>query len=144
VSLPLGYDVCAGYDSARLEKAFVGSNYVPYKLGKKEYLAVEVPVYAGGVIPATAQARTASVLGLMGLTTLPGFDLAQSLKGHPGTEVAFNFGSGSSKATFRAGSAPAGSKSNSVNLHNGWHVETSAMVDGSGVFANANALALLP
>jgi CHASE1-domain containing sensor protein len=43
VSLPLGYDVCAGYDSAQLNRAFAGSTYVPYKLGKKDYLADEVP-----------------------------------------------------------------------------------------------------
>jgi diguanylate cyclase (GGDEF)-like protein len=143
VSLPLGYDVCAGYSSAQLERAFAGSTYVPYKLGKKDYLAVEVPVYSGGVIPATAQARTAGVLGLVGLTTLPRFVLLQSLEGHAGTAVAFHYGSGSSKVTFSAGSAPTGAKSNSVNLHNGWQVETFAMVDGSGVFANANALTLL-
>jgi diguanylate cyclase (GGDEF)-like protein len=57
--------------------------------------------------------------------------------------VAFRYGSGSSKVIFSAGSAPAGSKSNSVNLHNGWHVETFAVVEGSGVLANADALALL-
>ena len=143
VTLPLGFDVCAGYNAAHLEKAFAASTYIPYKLGKKDYLAVEVPVYAGGVIPASAQARSESVLGLVGLTTLPSFVLEQSLEGHPGTEVAFHYGSGTSKVTFRAGSAPAGSKSNTVDLHNGWHVETFGMVDGSGVFGNANALALL-
>jgi diguanylate cyclase (GGDEF)-like protein len=143
VTLPLGFDVCAGYNAAHLEKAFAASTYIPYKLGKKDYLAVEVPVYAGGVIPASAQARSESVLGLVGLTTLPSFVLEQSLEGHPGTEVAFHYGSGTSKVTFRAGSAPAGSKSNTVDLHNGWHVETFGMVDGSGVLGNANALALL-
>jgi diguanylate cyclase (GGDEF)-like protein len=143
VSLPLGYDVCAGYDAARLDRGFAGSTYVPYELGKKDYLAVEVPVYPGGDIPATTQARTANVLGLVGLTTLPRFVLRQSLEGHAGTAVAFRYGSGGSKVTFSAGSAPAGAKSNSVNLHNGWHVETFAAVEGSGVLTNADALALL-
>jgi diguanylate cyclase (GGDEF)-like protein len=141
--LPLDYDVCTGYDSARLASAFAGSSYVPYKLGKQTFLAVEAPVYSGGVIPASAQARTDSVLGLVGLTTLPSFVLQQSLQGHPGTAVAFHYGSGSSKTTFRAGSAPAGAMSTSVDLHNGWHVETFAAVDGSGVFGNSNAVALL-
>jgi diguanylate cyclase (GGDEF)-like protein len=143
VTLPLGYDVCAGYSSAHLEKAFAGSLYVPYQLGKKDYLALEVPVYSGGVIPTSAKVRSQSVLGFVGLTTLPNFDLQESLEGHPGTAVDFHYGSGSSKVTFKAGSAPAGSKSNSVNLHNGWHVETFASVQSSGVFANANALILL-
>jgi diguanylate cyclase (GGDEF)-like protein len=143
VLLPIDYDVCSGYSSARLETVFAGSSYLPYKIGKKDYFSLETPVYAGGVIPASAQARSESILGLVGMTTLPSFALRQSLKGHLGTAVAFRFASGSSKAIFRAGSAPAGSKSTSVDLHNGWHVETFASVDGSGVFGNANALAFL-
>jgi diguanylate cyclase (GGDEF)-like protein len=144
LALPLGYDVCAAYDStARITKAFANNTYVPYKIGNKSYLAVEGPVYPGGVEPATAQARAATVLGLVGLTTLPSFDLQQSLMGHPGTAVAFHYGSGSSKVTFTAGSAPAGAMSTSVNLHNGWQVETFGAVDGSGVLGNSNALVLL-
>jgi diguanylate cyclase (GGDEF)-like protein len=142
-NVPLGYDVCAGTNPAQLAKAFAKNTYLPYKLGKKDYLTIEAPIYPGGVIPVTAQARTASVLGLVGLTTLPSFVLERSLVGHPGTAVAFRYGSGSSKVTFKAGAAPAGSQSNSVNLHNGWHVKTSAMVTGSGVLGNENALALL-
>jgi diguanylate cyclase (GGDEF)-like protein len=141
--LPLSFDVCAGQSSSHIESDLAGSTYIPYKLGKKGYLAVEAPVYSGGVIPTNALARSESALGLVGLTTLPSFDLAQALSGHPGTRVAFHYGSGSSKVTFSAGSAPAGSKSNTVNLHNGWHVGTFATVDGSGVFGNENALALL-
>jgi diguanylate cyclase (GGDEF)-like protein len=106
-------------------------------------LTVEAPIYPGGVIPTSAQARTATVLGLVGLTTLPRFVLQKALEGHAGTAVAFHYGSGSSKVTFKAGSAPVGSQSTSVNLHNGWHVETFAAVKGSGLLANSNALALL-
>jgi diguanylate cyclase (GGDEF)-like protein len=142
-TVPLGYDVCAGTDSVNLARAFAKSTYLPYKLGKKDYLTVEAPVYSGGVIPATAQARTASVLGLVGLDILPGFVLERSLAGNKETSVAFHYGSGSSKVTFNAGSAPAGSQSTSVNLHNGWHVETFGAVSGSGVLENENALALL-
>jgi hypothetical protein len=142
-SAPLGYDVCAGAGAALLKTALSGSKYLPYTAGKKHYLTVETPVYPGGVIPAASQAGIAHALGIVGLTTLPNFDLQQSLKGHSRTAVAFSYGAGSSKITFRAGSAPALSKSNSVNLHNGWHVETFGTVDGSGVFGNADALALL-
>ena len=69
--------------------------------------------------------------------------MLRALAGHPGTAVAFHYGSGSSKDTFKAGSAPAGAESTTINLHNGWHVETLAAVDGSGVFGNGDALALL-
>jgi diguanylate cyclase (GGDEF)-like protein len=142
-SVPLDYDVCASYGSARLAKVLAGSTYVPYKLAKKDYLAIETPVYAGGVAPATAHARTADAIGLVGLTILPSFVLQKGLEGHPGTAVAFHYGSGSSKVTFTAGTAPVGARSTSVNLHNGWHVQTFAAVDGSGVLGNANALVLL-
>jgi diguanylate cyclase (GGDEF)-like protein len=143
VSIPLDYDVCAGYNSARLTTVFAGSTYLPYKIGKKDYFSIETPVYPGGVIPATAQARSQSILGLIGMTTLPSFDLGQALKDHPGTAVAFRYGSGSSGATYKAGSAPTEAQSSTVNLHNGWHVETFALVDSSGLSANSGAVALL-
>jgi diguanylate cyclase (GGDEF)-like protein len=142
-SVPLGYDVCSGTGSALLNTALSGKAYLPYTIGKKHYLAVEAPIYPGGVKPATGPAGVAQAVGIVGLVTLPIFDLQQSLEGHPGTAVTFRYGSGSSRVSFRAGSAPVGSKSNGVNLHNGWHVETFGMVNGSGLFGNANALALL-
>src|ERR1039458_10231268 len=142
-SVPRGYDECTGLGAALLKTALSGSKYLPYTAGKKNYLSVETPIYPGGVIPAASQAGIAHALGVVGLTTLPSFVLEQSLKGHPRTAVAFIYGAGSSKITFRAGSAPALSTSNSVNLHNGWHVETFGTVEGSGVFGNAGALALL-
>ncbi len=141
--LPLGYDVCATYtSSAQITRAFASNTYVPYKIASKTYLAVEAPVYSGGVEPATAQARAASVLGFVGLATSPSFDLNQALADHPGMAVAFRYGSGSSKATFSAGAAPAGASSTSINLHNGWHVQTFGAVGGSGVLGNSNALAI--
>jgi diguanylate cyclase (GGDEF)-like protein len=142
-AVPRGYDLCAGNESTQLLPALSGSTYLPYHAGNKDYLSVETPVYSGGVIPANSQSGTASALGIVGLTTLPSSVLAQALKGHPGTAVAFHYASGSSKATFRAGSAAARSTSTSVNLRNGWHVEIFGVTDGGGVFGNANALALL-
>ena len=141
--LPLGYDVCAAYtSSAQITRAFASNTYVPYKIGIKTYLAVEAPVYSGGVEPATAPVRVATVLGFVGLATSPSFDLNQALAGHSGMAVAFHYGSGASKVTFTAGAAPAGASSTSVNLHNGWHVQTFGAVDGSGVLGNSNALAI--
>jgi diguanylate cyclase (GGDEF)-like protein len=112
-------------------------------LGKVSDLAVEAPVYPGGTIPTTAAARAATVLGFVGLTTRPSFVLAQALAGHAGTAVAFHYGSGSTKVTFRAGSTPPGAQSSTIDLGNGWHVTTFGAVDGSGVLSNSNALALL-
>ncbi len=142
-TVPLGYDVCSGTKAAQIANAFAKDTYVPYKIGNKDYLTVEAPVYPSKTIPASAQARATSVLGLVGLTTLPRFVLQRSLEDHPGTAVAFRYGSGTSKVTFRAGSVPPGAQSTSINLRNGWHVETFGAVTGSGVLANAGASALL-
>ncbi len=143
-SLPLGYDVCSGANSGPFKSALLGDGaYLPYSAGTKHYLSVETPIYPRGVTRATTQGDTSSALGIVGLTTLPSFDLHQALNGHPGTAVAFRYGTGASKVTFSAGSAAAGSTSASVDLHNGWHLQTFAIVGGSSVLANANALALL-
>jgi diguanylate cyclase (GGDEF)-like protein len=145
--VPSGYDTCASYGSSAAKiigrDISVPFSYIPFTFDKVSYLAVSAPVYPGGVIPVTAEARTAAVLGFVGVTTRPGFVLSQALTGHLGTAVAFSYGSGSTKVTFRAGSAPASAQSSTIDLHNGWHVETFAVVDGAGVLGNANALALL-
>jgi diguanylate cyclase (GGDEF)-like protein len=146
-SVPLGYDICASYgsDAAKIlaQDNAVPFSYIPITLGKVAYLAVSAPVYPGGSIPTTAEARAATVLGNIGLTIRPGVVLAQALASHSGTAVAFHYGSGSTKVTFTAGSAPAGAQSSTIDLDNGWHVTTFAMVDGSGVFGNPGALALM-
>jgi diguanylate cyclase (GGDEF)-like protein len=145
--VPLGYDICSSYGSSAAkvldQTLAVPFSYIPITLGKVTYLAVTSPVYPGGSIPTTAQARSATVLGNIGLTIRPSLVLAQALAGHPGTALAFHYGSGSTKVTFTAGSAPAGAQSSTINLDNGWHVKTFALVDGSDVFGNTDALALL-
>jgi diguanylate cyclase (GGDEF)-like protein len=146
-SVPLGYDSCSSYGSGAAkilaQNISVPFAYVPFTFDKLSYLAVSAPTYPGGVIPATAATRAATILGNVGVVTRPGFVLTQALAGHPGTAVAFHYGSGSTKVTFSAGSAPAGAHSSTIDLHNGWQVTTFALVNGSGVFGNADALALL-
>jgi diguanylate cyclase (GGDEF)-like protein len=146
--LPLDYDSCASAGSKEAEEIAqlisAPFQYLPFTLGKVNYLVVDAPVYpGGGVIPATAAARNDAVLGAVGLTTRPGFELAQALAGHAGTALTFNYGSGSTKVTFKAGRAPVGAQSATVDLHNGWHVQVFAAVDGPGVVGNSNALALV-
>jgi len=147
--LPLDADACASSGSAGTEaKRFAGlishvSSYLPFTLGTVRYFSVQSPVYPGGVMPSTAQARAADVLGLVGLTIRPTFLLEQALGGHPRMALVFHFASGPTKATFRAGSAPVGAQSRTVDLHDGWHVTVFGAVGGSAVIGNANALALL-
>jgi len=117
--------------------------YLPYRAGTQTELGVGIPIYAGGSVPTTVQARRVAFIGWTGVQVLPNVLLATALDGHPNTAVAFHYGSGSSKVTFKAGRAPAGAQSITISLHNGWHVQTFGAVTGSGVLANDNSLWLL-
>ena len=117
--------------------------YLPYKSGKTEELAVGAAIYSGGVVPSTVKSRQAAFIGWTGTAILPGVILATALKGHPSTAVAFHYGAGSSKVTFKAGRAPIGAESTTIGLHNGWSVQVLATVTGNGLFANRNALLMM-
>ena len=73
----------------------------------------------------------------------PGVILAVALKGHPSTGVAFHYGAGSSRVSFTAGRAPIGADSTTIVLHNGWSVQVLAVVTGSGLLTNRNALLMM-
>jgi diguanylate cyclase (GGDEF)-like protein len=116
---------------------------VPYKLRKVSELALGSAVYRGGVVPATLAARRADVIGWIGISTLPGVLLHTALIGHPSTAVAFQYGSGSSLVTFKAGTVAPGAASTTISLGSGWRVRVFAPVTGAGLFAYANTIALL-
>jgi diguanylate cyclase (GGDEF)-like protein len=117
--------------------------YVPYGSGKNLILGVGTPIYSGGAVPATVEARQRAFVGWTGTDIRPSVVLNTALQGHPDTAVAFEYGSGSSKVTLKAGSVAAGAELTSIDLHNGWHVKIFAVVKGGGVLDNWNALGLL-
>jgi diguanylate cyclase (GGDEF)-like protein len=142
---PAGIDYCqtalapellAARDSGK-------SEYLPYKVGKVAELAVGSAVYRAGTAPTTVAARRADLIGWTGMATLPGVLLRTALVGHPSTAVAFQYGSGTSGVTFRAGTAPAGAASTAIALGNGWRVRVFATVTGGGLLAGAGAVGLL-
>jgi diguanylate cyclase (GGDEF)-like protein len=128
----LGPELLASRNSGKVE-------YLPYKSGKIEELAVGTATYSGGVVPSTVKSRQADFIGWTGTAILPGVILATALQGHPSTAVAFHYGAGSSKVTFTAGRSPIGAESTTVGLHNGWSVQVLATVTGSGLFTNRDA-----
>jgi diguanylate cyclase (GGDEF)-like protein len=117
--------------------------YVPYGAGKSEALGIGTPIYRGGIVPTTVQARRDTFIGWVGTQILPSVILSTALQGHPDTAVAFHYDSGSTNATFKAGSAPTGAQSTTVSLNNGWHVQTFEAVATGGVLANPTALATM-
>jgi diguanylate cyclase (GGDEF)-like protein len=142
---PAGLDYCDTPIGPLLLKARDSGQgaYVPFGSGSSALFVVGTPIYSTGAVPTTLTARRADFLGWAGTELRPQVLLAQALRGAAHTAVNFVYRSGSTTATFSAGRAPRGSSSRTVNLHNGWRVQTIALVDGGSITANANALALL-
>jgi diguanylate cyclase (GGDEF)-like protein len=141
---PAGYDFCGPGGPANLASRDSGaSTYVPIRHGTSTVLAVQTPVYRGGVLPATVVERRARFLGWVGLVVAPAVLLDQALAGHPGMAVRFSYPAGSSTAAFRAGPVAGGALSLAIDLRNGWTVRTFAVAPATGLFADGQPGALL-
>ena len=148
--LPAGYDFCLDNQGLESGDAGLGSSrdtgldsYEPFKLGTSALLAVESPIYRGGVVPATVALRRAAFLGWVGLLVAPDVVLARALVDNPGTAVQFRYHDASSDATFQSGKVPPNGQSVTIDLHNGWTVTTSGTVAARGVLGHTDALLLL-
>ena len=143
--LPDGIDFCQSPLRAELLHARDSGQdeYLPYKQGKVEELAIGAAIYRGGLVPGTVAARRADLMGWTGIAILPGVLLHTALAHHPSTAVAFNYGSGSSSATFKAGVVPHDAQSTSINLSNDWHIKVLGPATGGGVLSSPHTLDLL-
>jgi diguanylate cyclase (GGDEF)-like protein len=119
------------------------SAYLPIEAGPDSSLAIEMPIYRGGVVPATSAARHEAFLGWVGILVVPQMLLDRALQGNPGMAVTFSYHQGLSNVTFQSRtSSPTGQRV-TIDLHNGWTVTTSGVGAPNGVFANTGAVALL-
>ena len=145
VSYPAGIDYCqSALGPALLVTRDSGrSAYLPFGSGPVPTLAVGTAIYRGGVDPPTVAARRAALIGWTGTQIRSGVVLDAALRGHPGMALAFRYGQGAHAVTLRAGTAPAGAESTTVDLHNGWRVEVSGTVTPGRLLANRDSLALL-
>jgi len=142
-TLPPGMDYCAVEPSLVAARDTGRSSYLPFVEGKITTLAVQTPVYRGGLAPATLAARRHSFVGWLGESLVPDVVLNAALEAHPNVAVRFRYHSGRSDAAFSSGAVPAGAQSATVDLHNGWTVQSLAAAGASGIFGHRNALALL-
>jgi diguanylate cyclase (GGDEF)-like protein len=142
---PVGFDYCAGEQGAAalVSRDSGQGTYVPIVFGKVTSLAIQTPLYRGGVLPTTVAKRHAAFIGWIGMSIVPRVLLDLSLEGHPGTAVSLRYGGGASKVVFTGGKAPAHSQHFTINLHNGWTVETYGSVAGNGVLGDAGAVRVL-
>ena len=142
---PAGLDYCDSPLGPLLMKARDNARgaFLPFGSGATQEFVVGSPVYATGTPPATRAERRADFLGWTGTELVPDVLLTSALRGHSHMAVTFQFRSGAMFARFHAGKSPVGAQSTTVNLHNGWSVQTFAAVNSGSIGANANSLALL-
>jgi len=145
-TFPPGTDVCA-IDPVATRAGFGARDsgrtaYAPLAFGANKWMLVFTPVYRGGTSPATVAARRRAFLGWVVTAIVPQAVLGRALLGHTGYAVVLRYHDPTSAVTFRSGS-PHGSARSTVDLHNGWTVETSGAIAAGGVLANADALTVL-
>jgi diguanylate cyclase (GGDEF)-like protein len=145
VGVPAGSDLCAGTRGrAMLATRNSGADYLlPLTVHGESILSLATPIYRGGAVPSTVTLRRAAFVGWVDISISPDVILNLALQGHANTAVALRFGSGSSAVSFHSGKSPTSPGSMTINLHNGWTVETFAPSIGDSLFRDGDALALL-
>jgi len=142
--IPAGADYCALAPQLIAGRDTGQASYAPFQAGQgAATLGVSTPVYRDGIVPVTVAARRRGFVGWLGELLVPQVVLERALAGHPGVAVSFRYNSGESHVAFNSGHRPAGARTDSIDLRNGWHVRTFAPPAVGGVFDDWPALALL-
>ena len=142
---PAGLDVCAD-PAIRAELLAARDSgrgaYLPYPSEGQTWLAVETPIYRGGVTPTTVGARRAAFVGLVGTQLDPTVLLDRAVLDQPGMSVELRSHVDTTDVVFTNGDRPSDAQTVTVDLGDGWSVETFAVVEAGGVTHGA-ALRLL-
>jgi diguanylate cyclase (GGDEF)-like protein len=143
--VPAGVDYCAnptGDTQIVAARDSGQGTYLPYSSGGRTWLTSQTPIYRGGITPTTVAAREAAFVGMVGTQVDPSVLLTRALQGEPGMSVSMRYHVGAQNVAFTSGVPKAGSRSVTIDLHNGWTVQTFAAVD-RGAITSGNALTLL-
>jgi len=141
--LPSGLDYCALASPLTVSRDQGVSSYAPFVNGNVTTLGVQTPVYRDGVVPATVAGRRRAFVGWLGELLVPDVVLARALSGHPNTAVRFSYSSGVSHVAFTAGRVAAHAQTSTIDLHNGWTVESFGPMITAAVLSDSPALILL-
>ena len=141
--LPDGVDFCALAPELVAARDSGRATYAPVLDGSKNELGVQTPVYAGGGLPTTVAARQRAFVGWLGELLEPRVVLARALQTHPNLAVSFHYNEAGSKIAFTSGYRPPDPQTTTIDLHNGWTVQTFAPEPSAGIFAHTNAMMLL-
>ena len=142
-SPPAGLDYCAVTPGLLLSRDSARSNYATVVVNQSKALGIMTPVYKGEQPPKTAAARMGAFVGWLSEVLSPNVVLAEALRGHSGAAARLSYRVGSADLTFAGGTPQAGAQSTTIELHNGWTIQSFTAVAGTSVLTDASALALL-
>ena len=143
VYIPAGADYCALAPTLITNRDDGEAGYAPFQAGGATTLGISTPLYRGGVVPSTRQARVRDFVGWLGELLQPEVMLVRALEGHAGVAVSFTYDSGDSHVSFHAGHAPAHAHGETISLRNGWRMTTFSAAVAGGMLHSAHALTLL-
>ncbi len=142
-SPPAGLDYCAVTPGMLLSRDSAQSSYAPVRVGQTKALGIMTPVYRGEQPPSTTAARMGAFVGWLSEVLSPNVVLQEALAGHPGSAVHLSYRTSSANLAFAGGTPQPAAQSTTIALHNGWTVQSFAVVPGTTVLGDGDALALL-
>jgi len=150
-SPPAGLDYCAVTPGLLLSRDGGASNYTTVRAGGATALAIDTPVYRGNAIPHSVFGREAASVGWLREVIAPNVMLAEALRGHEASAVRIDYHTSQTSIAFASGApqlveantTPPGAEGTTLQLHNGWTVQSFAAVPRTSVLDDGSALALL-
>ena len=131
-------DYCAGATAPSMLQArdsgSASNLAVPSDHGPQ--LTVETPIYRGGALPETVEARRVDYLGSIATTLSPAVIFATVLQDDPNATISLRSGTGPSAAEFTSRAAAPRALSVVVDIGNGWSATISEPARDRGVFAS--------
>lgn len=140
---PAGLDYCATRPSLLHSRDSGLSHYTGLTAGGMGVLEAMTPVYRGNQPPARLLGRQGAFVGWLRELFSPSVLVREALAGHPGVAVRLSFHSATANVAFLGRTPRQGAPSTTVELHNGWTIESYGVPVSAGVLSDGNAVALL-
>ncbi len=140
---PIGTDWCAATGLSLTARDSGVSTYTPITIGADTLLSVNVPVYRAGVPLVSVEDHRRAFIGWIGTMSTPQIVLEQAARAHPGLVVSMEYHNGASNVELASGPVPAGSDLATVELGNGWTINTFENVESESLLGHRDSRAAL-
>jgi len=142
---PVGLDYCANplIKTPLMVARDTGRGlYLPYRTSGGAWLAIQTPIYRGGVTPPTVTERQADFAGWVVTELDPTVLLQRAVRDEPGMSVSLLYQDYGSHVSFRYGKDQADQATAVIDLGNGWTVHTSGVIRTGGILGGDTLLLL--